>query len=200
MANRKLKTDEAFEAYLVYQLRVREFFQMFHILLDIQNGTYCPESQGPEPPATIVRTYVTGIIASLVETQTRALNVFDVWEALYPPDVQAEIIRVRNAIEPALNVIRHYRNNVAFHANMKLKEYVKAMQDFHNQLGNVVAAIQEFLGLAEKLIREQGRIPDYESRLDRALRGVSPHASPEKLQKLKEYFIRGQSEQGGAGP
>jgi hypothetical protein len=189
VSNRKLKSDEAFEAYLVYQVRVMEFFQIFQILLDIQNGTYCPERQGPEPPATTVLTYVTGIFVSLVDTQKQALNVFDVWQALYPPHLQAEIIGVRKAIDPTLNIIRDYRNNVAFHANMKLKEYVKAMQDFRNHRGNVVAAIQEFLSLAEKLMKEQGRIPDYESRLDSALRSISPNASPEKLQTLKEYFI-----------
>ena len=189
MANRKLKSDEAFEAYLVYQFRVREFLQMYQILRDIQERKYSPERSGPECPATTVLTYVTGIFVSLVDTQKQALNVFEVWEALYPPDMQDEIIGVRKAIEPNLGIIRRYRNNVAFHANMSLKKYVKAMQDFRNHRGNVVAAIQQFLGLAEKLMNERGKIPDYESRLDSALKSISPNASPEKLQTLKEYFV-----------
>jgi hypothetical protein len=188
VANRKLSSGEAFEAYLVYQFRIREYIQMFQILRDIQEGRYCPEGTGPECPATTVLTYVTGIFASLMDTAKKSLNVFDVWEALYPQDFQAEIIGVRKAIEPSLIIIRSYRNNVAFHANVKLKEYVKAMQDFRNQRTKVVAAIEEFLALAEKLFRDQGRIPDCETRLDRALKKNFPRATPEALQRLREYF------------
>jgi hypothetical protein len=189
VANRKLNSDEAFEAYLVYQLRIREYFQMFQILRDIQEGRYCPESSGPESPAITVLTYVTGIFASLMDTSKKSLNVFDVWEGLYPKDFQAEIVGVRKAIEPALKIIRNYRNNVAFHANRKLKEYVEAMKDFRKQRSDVVPVIQRFLELAGKLVKEQGRIPDYESRLDHALKNICPDASEQKLKRLKEYFI-----------
>ena len=84
---------------------------MFQILRDIQEGRYCPESSGPESPAITVLTYVTGIFASLMDTSKKSLNVFDVWEGLYPKDFQAEIVGVRKAIEPALKIIRNYRNN-----------------------------------------------------------------------------------------
>lgn len=189
MANRKLNSDEAFEAYLVYYLRVREYLQMFQILLDIQEHRYCPVSSGPESPATTVLTYVTGIFASLMDKARKALNVFDVWEALYPSDLQAEIVDVRKAIEPAVRIIKNYRDNVAFHANMNLKQYIQAMRDFRDQRINVVPAMQKFLDLAIKLFTEQGRIPDYGSRLERVLKNISPDAGPEKIQRLKEYFI-----------
>jgi hypothetical protein len=188
VAVRKLKSDEAFEAYLVYQFRVREFLQIFQILRDIQEGRYLPERSGPESPATTVLTYVTGIFASLVDTQRQALNVFEVWQALYPADMQVEIIEARKAIEPNLKIIRNYRNNVAFHANVKLGGYVMAMNDFRERRGDVAPAIQRFLELAEKLMKEQGRIPDFENRLDCALKSISPNASTEKLHTLKEYF------------
>jgi hypothetical protein len=189
VANRKLNSDKAFEAYLVYQIRIREYIQMFQILRDIQEGRYCPESSGPESPATTVLTYVTGIFASLMDKTEDALNIFDVWEALYPSDLQGEIVDVRNAIEPTLKTIRNYRNKVAFHANRNLKEYVEAMKDFRKQRSDVVLVIQRFLELAEKLVKDQGRIPDYESRLDHALKNVCPNASEQKLQRLKAYFI-----------
>ena len=96
---------------------------------------------------------------------------------------------MRKAIEPNLEIIRNYRNNVAFHANMKLREYVLAIKDFRERRSDVVPAIQRFLELAEKLMKEQGRIPDCESRLDRTLKKKFPEKSPEELQRLKEYFI-----------
>jgi hypothetical protein len=189
VAKGKLNPDGAFEAYLVYQLRIREYIQMFQILRDIQEGRYCPESSGPESPAITVRTYVTGIFASLMDKTNDALCIFDVWEALYPSDLQAEIVRVQKAIEPALKIIRNYRNNVAFHASMNLKKYIQAMRAFRDPRSNVVPAMQKFLDLAITLFKEQGRIPDYESRLDHALKSICPDASEQKLQRLKAYFI-----------
>jgi hypothetical protein len=191
--NRKLDPDQAFEEYLVYQLRLFEYLQMFQIGLDIIEGRYKPESalgHGPDDFGTTVRGCVAGLFASLMDKQGDALNVFDVWAELYPEDCRAEILGVWKAIKSTVKIIRAYRNNVAFHANKKLKEYLKGRGGFYERRGEVVEAMQQFWGLAAKLIKEQRRIPDFERRLDGTLKKNLPDASPEKLRKLKDYFIR----------
>lgn len=102
MRNRRLSQDEAYEEYLVYQIRLFEYSEMFQIELDICEGRYEPTilGHGRAEFATTVRNYLTGIFASLMDRQGGALNVFAVWVELYPEDQKAEIVRVWKAIEP----------------------------------------------------------------------------------------------------
>jgi hypothetical protein len=191
--NRNLTQDEAFEEYLVYQIRLFEYMQMFQIELDIVEGRYQPSVLGHARAefATTVRNYLTGIFASLMDKQGEALNVFDVWAELYPEDRKAEIVRVWKAIEPNVKTIMEFRNNVSFHINKSLAEYLKVRGDFYEKRREVVKAMQEFLSLAATLMKAQSTIPDFEARLDRTLKKKLPDESPEKLQRLKEYFIVG---------
>lgn len=193
MRNRNLTQDEAFEEYLVYQIRLFEYMQMFQIELDILEERYQPKvlGHGRAEFATTVRNYLTGIFASLMDKQGKALNVFDVWVQLYPDGRKAEIVRVWKAIEPTVTTITEFRNNVAFHTNKSLVEYLKIRGDFYEKRGEVVKAMQEFWGLAATLMKAQRTIQDFETRLDRTLKRSFPNESPEKLKCLKEYFVIG---------
>jgi len=191
--DRNLSQDQAFEEYLVYQIRLFEYFQLFQIELDIIEGRYQPRVLAHDPVeiATTVRIFLTGIFASMMDKPRKALNIFDVWVALYPEEWKPEILRVWRAIQPAVEMIMEYRNEVAFHANKSLGEYLRARGNFHENRGQVIQAMQEFLDLAARLMKAQGAIPDFEARLDRTLTKNFPDQSPEKLQRLKEYFVKG---------
>ncbi|MGO9273384.1 MAG: hypothetical protein ACLQOO_24625 [Terriglobia bacterium] len=193
MRQRKLTPDEAFEEYLVYQIRLFEYMEMFQVELDICEGSYKPKvlGHGQAEFSTTVRTYLTGIFASMVDVPKGSLNVFDVWLALYPEDRKDEILRVWKAIESTVDAIREYRNKVAFHASKSLKEYLKVRGSFFANRKDVIKAMQEFLRLAETLMRAQGTILGFETRLDRALKTNFPDENAEKLQQLKQYFIIG---------
>jgi hypothetical protein len=189
--NRTLTQDEAFEEYLVYQIRFFEYMEMFQIELDICEGRYAPKvlGHGKAEFATTVRTYLTGIFASMMDVPKGSLNVFNVWLALYPADRKNEIVKVWNSIGSIMGTIREYRNKVSFHATKSLKEYLNVRGAFFANRSEVIKAIQEFWNLAERLMRTQGTIPDFEARLDRTLRKSFPRENPEKLQQLKDYFI-----------
>ncbi len=191
MRNRKLTQDEAFEEYLVYQIRIFEYMEMFQIELDICEGKYEPKvlGHGRAEFASTVRIYLTGIFASMVDVPKESLNVFDVWLALYPEDRKAEIVKVWKDIESTMDAIREYRNKVAFHATKSLKEYLTVRGGFSANRGEVIKAMQQFFDLAATLIRAQGTMPDFETRLDRVLKKSFPGQSPEKLQQLRQYFI-----------
>lgn len=191
MRNRKLTQDEAFEEYLVYQIRLFEYIEMFQIELDICEGRYKPTilGHGRAEFATTVRNCLTGMFASLMDKQGDAIDVFDVWAELYPEDRKAEIVRVWKAIEPNVKTIREFRNNVAFHTNKSLAEYLRVRGNFNDQRAEVVKAMQEFFGLAATLMKAQRTIPNFEERLDFTLKKKFPEVGAGKLQRLKEYFI-----------
>lgn len=190
MRNRKLGQEEAFEEYLVYQIRVLELLEIFQIEIDIIEGRYEPRmlGHGRDEFMTTIRTYWTGLFASLIDKNKDSLNVFDVWKELYP-DRTEEIEAVWEKLKGVVEAIRAFRNNVAFHVNSSLKAYMRVRGDFYDNRKEVVAAVQEFLGLATLLMREQREIPDFEARVDRTLNACFPGENPEKIRRLKEYLI-----------
>jgi hypothetical protein len=85
-----------------------------------------------------------------MDPQNMALDVFDVWVVLYP-DREARIIEVWKKIEPHIQLIRDFRNDIAFHANKNLRRYVETRRLFNAKREEIIAAMQEFWGLAAEL-------------------------------------------------
>ena len=125
-------------------------------LLDIKDGKYKPESllgHGSIEFANTLRNLSYGLFASLIDPENMAVNVFDVWVVLYP-EKEKRIVDVWKRVEPYIQLIRDFRNDVAFHANKNLGRYLRTRGSFHEKRAEIIAAMQEFWGLAAELIKE----------------------------------------------
>jgi len=125
MRDRRLTRAEAIEEYLVYQIRLYEYLHTFKIVLDIKDAKYKPETplgHGSDEFLGTLRSLSYGLFASLMDPQNMALDVFDVWVVLYP-EKEKRIIDTWKKIEPHIQLIRDFRNDVAFHANKNLRRY-----------------------------------------------------------------------------
>src|SRR5690349_3164436 len=94
MRDRKLSRAEAMEEYLIYQIRLYEYLHMFQIALDIKDGKYNPENpmgHKNEDFVGTVRNACYGLFASLMDQDNHALDVFDVWRALFPEKEDAVV-------------------------------------------------------------------------------------------------------------
>jgi hypothetical protein len=177
----------------VYQIRLYEYVHTFKLVLDIKDGKYRPESllgHGPVEFANTFRNLSFGLFASLMDPQNMALDVFDVWVVLYL-EKEARIVDVWKKIEPHIQLIRDFRNDVAFHANKNLRRYLKTRRSFYENRAQIMAAMQEFWGLAAELIKEQDKaLPDFRNEIDPFLKKALPEANSEEIEKLKDYFIQ----------
>jgi hypothetical protein len=193
MRDRRLTRAEALEEYIVYQFRLYEYIHTFQIALDIKDGKYKPETlfgHDSTEFAGTLRNASYGLFASLMDPQNMALDVFDVWVVLYP-EKEARIIDVWKKIEPHLQLIRDFRNDVAFHANKNLRRYFETRRLFNAKRAEMIAAMQEFWGLAAELIKEQDKVlPNFRDEIEPFLKKALPEASSEYIEKLKDYFIQ----------
>jgi hypothetical protein len=193
MTQKKLDRPKALEAYLVYQIRLYEYLHCIQIFEDIKDGKYKPESRfghGPTELSETLRTMIYGLFASLMDKQKKALDVFDVWVVLYPKR-EIKIIEVRKKIEPHIQLIRRFRNDVACHANKNLREYVGTRRLIDRERNEINAAMQDFCGLAAQLITEQDEaFPDFRTAIDPHLRKAVPDASDGDIERLKDFFIQ----------
>src|SRR5208282_3558856 len=173
MRERKLTREEAIEEYLVYQLRLYEFFHIFQVITEIIDGNYKPENplgHSSTEFAVSLRTVSNGLFASLMDSQAHALNIFDVWVVLYPSKEQ-QIVETWKRIEPYMPLIRDYRNDVAFHANKDLRRYVDTQRRFRENRKEIIAAMQDFLGLATELLASQATaLPEFRREMEPALK------------------------------
>lgn len=125
-----------------------------------------------------------------MDPQNLALDVFDVWVVLYPKR-EAEIIEVWKKIVTYIQLIRDFRNDVAFHANKNLRRYVETRRSFNEKRKEIIAAMQDFWGLAAQLITEQKEaLPDFSKEIEPILKGAVPDATSEDLERLKAFFIQ----------
>jgi hypothetical protein len=190
---RKLTREEAIEEYLVYHIRTYEFLQIFQMAVEIMEGRYKPEnSLGHSSPEFLgsLRSQCIGLFASLMDPQAHALNIFDVWVVLYP-EKQQQIVDTWEKIEPHIQLIRDYRNDVAFHANKDLCRYFDTRSRFRGKKKGVIAAMQDFWGLAAELIKLQPTaLREFRQEIEPALKKALPHLNESRLEKLKDYFIQ----------
>jgi hypothetical protein len=190
MRQRRLSREEALQEYLIYQIQVYKYFHMFQITMDIVDGRYKPQSSCGHNFRDTVRDSCTGLFASLMDAQNSALNIFDVWLALFH-DKEKKIIETWRKIEPHVELVRRYRNDIVCHANKDLRRYIETLREFSRKKQEIIKAMQEFLDLAAELIRSQPTaLPNFRADLDPILRKTSPELGPEQVERLKDYFIQ----------
>lgn len=193
MRDRRLTRSEALEEYLVYQIRLFEFLHIFQIILDIKEGRYNPTNpmgHGPNDFVRTVRTMSYGQFSSLMDPQNHALNVFDVWVVLFPQK-EKEIVETWRMVEPHIQLVRAYRNDVASHANKNFRRYMETRQTFNEKFDEIIPAMQAFWGLAADLIRNQTKaLPGFRNEIEPLLRNALPSHSNEQIEQLKDYFVQ----------
>lgn len=128
---------------------------MVQIATDILDGRYKPKNplgHGPDEFVRSVGNAFIGLFASLMDRHAEALNVFDVWVALFP-EREKRIIETWETMEPHVELVRKYRNDVACHVNKDPRTYLSTRQEFHERRGEVVGAVIAFSKLAAELMR-----------------------------------------------
>jgi hypothetical protein len=170
-----------------------EAIQCVQMVQDIETGKYKPENPlglGPERFRSTLFNLTIGLFASLIDPQDMAVNVFDVWVTLYPKE-QQRILEVWKKIEPHIQLIRDFRNDVAFHANKNLRRYLITRGSFEVKKAEMMPAVGEFWSLAGQLMGEQSKtLPDFANEIDPILlRALPSGASRELIDKLKSIFI-----------
>src|SRR6266403_1127194 len=122
-----------------------------------------------------------------------SFDVFDVWVVLYP-EKEAKIGDIWKKVEPYIQIIRDFRNDVAFHANKNLRRYLQTRGSFFEKRAEITGAMQEFWSLAAELIKEQHKVlPNFDSEIEPILKKAVPDASQEQLGALKSIFIQNKS-------
>ena len=201
MRHRNLSRDEALEEYLIYRKRVRELLDMTQISRDIRGGKYEPRDflgRGPARFSHAVGSAIMGLFASLLDPQKAALNVFDVWLALFP-ERKDKINHTWELVKPHIQLIRNYRNDIACHANKSIRRQAATYLNHHKYLGEVVKAMRNVSQLAADLMRDEATaLPNLRAEIEpimnRALaplvRNLGPSQQPEVLEALKTYFFQ----------
>jgi len=84
---RQFKSEKDREIYIVYRQRIEEFLHLFLLWDAMQAGGAPPPNvmgHGSEEFANTLRTATIGWLASLVDKDRSALNVFDLWLKIFP--------------------------------------------------------------------------------------------------------------------
>jgi hypothetical protein len=197
MRGRKLSQAEALEEYALYRIRLFEYLDIFQVVADIMDGRYSPKTDlghGPKQFISALKTFLTGLFASLIDQNRRAINVFDVWVALFPQN-EDRILAVWREIEPLEDLIKDYRNKVAFHVENKIGAYLRTRSQFYRYRKEIASAMQAFFGLSAELMKaEPNNLPGFRGELDGVLRREFPDETNENIEKLIDYVIEGKPE------
>jgi len=187
MQGRTLSRKDALAEYLVYRRRTYEHLHMFQILLDLKDKTYTPQNSFSKNFTDTVQHMVLGVFASLMDSHRQALNVFDVWVALYPSE-KTRIEETWRRIKPHIKLIRDLRNKVCFHACKNLRDYIKALRTYEENTQVIGGAMAEFGKLAKDLIgKESESLPNLKEEAGPILRKAG--VPEECLEKVVEYFL-----------
>lgn len=180
------------EEYLIYRKRIRELLDIAQIARDIQEKRYEPRDmlgRGPKRFSEAVGDTIKGLFASLIDPHSQALNVFDVWLALYP-EKKDRINKTWSKVKPQVRLIRNYRNDVVAHANKNLRRYVGTQLEVHGGRREIIEAMQEFFSLAAQLMREEATIlPEIRSEVDPIIRKSFPRVTDEQRERIKDFFL-----------
>jgi hypothetical protein len=195
MRGRKLSQAEALEEYALYRIRLFEYLHVFQVLIDIIDGAYCPKDamgHGTKEYIATLKDSATGLFVSLMDNDKRAINVFDVWLALFP-QYEERIRAVWGEIEPLEDLLRAYRNKVVYHVENDIVSYLKTRAELHEKRMEVARAMQGFVGLARDL-SDPGPLPHFREEFDAILRRGFPDVRDEIIEKLKDYIVDGKPE------
>ena len=194
MSGKALSREQAIEQYALYKFRLYDYLRTFQVLIVIKDGRYVPKDEmghGKEYYISTLRDSLTGLLVSMFDKDRRALNVFDVWEKLFPEKTD-QIDLVRRQIGEVEQVLRDYRNKVSFHVEADIREYLRTRGEFQERSKEIVAAMQAFGDLAkETLLAESTTLSEYRAELDTILRKEFPNAG--KIEELLDYVTNARS-------
>ncbi len=199
MLQGKLSREEALEEYIVYRKRLRELLDLAQIARDIKEGKYQPRDlrgRGPDRFSHAVGNALVGLFASLIDPQEHALNVFDVWVVLFP-EKKDRITETWKTVEPHVQLIRDYRNDIVCHANKNLRRQAQTYLNYHKHFRQIVEAMQKVSHLAAELLRDEpSALPKLRSEMEAILdQALAPpvtdlHANQSQvITELKRYFL-----------
>jgi hypothetical protein len=152
-------SPEVIEAYVIYRQRIREWIHLALLFSDLNKNGRCPENVLGETDrefASTLRTALLGWLASLVDKDRRALNVFSVWLTLFP-EKKDQIQQVEARIAPYFKKLRDFRNNAAFHASNRIAEHRRVRQAVLGK--DMTTATDKFLHLCIVLLKEEKTVP-----------------------------------------
>jgi hypothetical protein len=95
MNNRKLSRKDALAELIICRQRLVEALHLFTLWDDLRNKKITPTltaTETTEDYLETLRTAFLGWLASLIDKAKDAIDVFDVWRALFPAE-QGEIVR-----------------------------------------------------------------------------------------------------------
>jgi hypothetical protein len=90
----------------MYKIRYFEFHNYSNVFIDICEGSFVPINL--DDTKYIMRNVQLGLFYSLFDSNSQAINVFNMWIALHPT-LKDEILSVWNQIKPLVKVVQKYR-------------------------------------------------------------------------------------------
>jgi len=151
-------TSRDLQLYRVYRVRLEQYLHLLLLYLKVKQDGVVPENvmgHGKSEFASTLQVATLGWLASLVDKHPSALNVFDLWSRFFPAR-RSEIEAVRAAIQPHLETLEKFRDEVAFHAN---KSFERQSRTYALVCSPEVSnATDKFFGLCLTLIREEDSI------------------------------------------
>jgi len=188
MRGRKLSQAEALEEYALYRIRVFEYLHVFQIIIDIMDGQYCPKDtmgHGRKQYIGTLKDSATGLFVSMMDRDKRAIDVFDVWLALFPQH-EERIQAVWGEIEPLEGLLRDYRNKVACHVENDIGSYLRTRSALYEQRKEVAKAMQGFMGLARDLA-DVSSLPSFREGVEAKLKKEFPESN--SVDRLVDYIV-----------
>ena len=164
MNNRKLSRKDALEQLIICRQRLAEALHLFTLWDDLRKGKITPALNPIETPEDYLETLRTAYLcwlASLFDKTKQAINIFDVWVALFPAE-RGEITRIWQENKAAFELLRDFRNNTGFHGNVALAEHLRTRKLV---LGSkpIEKAGHDFFGLAIRMLRIERASPDFQN-------------------------------------
>lgn len=177
MNNRKLSREDALEQLIICRQRLAEALHLFTLWDDLRKKIITPSLNAIETREDYLETLRTAYLcwlASLFDKTRQAINIFDVWIALFPAE-QAEVTRIWQENKAAFELLRDFRNNTGFHGNITLGEHLRTRKQV---LGSkpIEKAAHDFFGLTTRMLRIEHASPDFQDavRVKFAELGIDP--------------------------
>lgn len=148
------------QEYRVYRIRLEQFLHLFLLYLDIKASGEIPRNElghGPKEFASTLQVAVLGWLASLVDQHPSAINVFKLWVRVFPDRVP-EIEAVRTAIQPHLDTLKLFRDEVAFHGNKSFERQCRVYEAVTTP--ELSQATYRFLELCISIMREENSVTE----------------------------------------
>ncbi|MFL6312244.1 MAG: hypothetical protein ACJ71W_09065 [Terriglobales bacterium] len=147
---KKLDRAKALEAYVVLRIRMREL-RAFLLIARFEQVQLKGFENRIFKGNNYLSSAIFGWAYSLIDGHNSAANLFDVWRVLFP-SVESEIGAFCRAHGNAINQLKQFRDNTAFHGNKSLERYVKALVNLMELQGEMAAFFPAFEQLQQRFL------------------------------------------------